>query len=152
MREKFDRVPRWALYTASSMLSSSLDYSIYLFLSRVAFTSIPGSLPIHLAFTTGRLSGGLCNFTINEKIVFQPRPKGRGARLVRYLMMLAFIAFLGNWLLAQLHTVRELNDLLAKLLTDVTMFLVGYMLQRFFVFRKRPHGSGDNRPAEPTGK
>jgi putative flippase GtrA len=135
------RLPRWALYTASSMLSGALDYSIYFFLSRVALTKlamkVSSSVIMHLAFTTGRLSGGLCNFFINERFVFRTGSTGRGVRLIRYLLMLVVIAFLGNWIIARLYTVREMDDLLAKIITDLTMFVLGYCIQRFFVFRKR---------------
>lgn len=140
------------IYTLSSLLATALDYAIYLltlfFLHRyhivtgwdvVIFGVCIFKLnDINIAYTAARVVSSVENFYFNNYLVFQK--KGGGSvlsRMGKYMLVALVVAVLGNLCITLFHVVFHINALVAKVITDVSIFVVSYYGQKLFVFREK---------------
>ena len=126
-------------FCASSLTAFAIDTAALL-----ALSATTGSLLV--AVVGARAISAGVNFAINRRLVF---PAGRQRPAVgataRYLALL--VAMLAaNWALLTLLTGAGLALVLAKIVTDSSLFTVNYLLQRRLVF-----GSGRPVSRPPTG-
>lgn len=113
------------LFAGSSLIAFGLDT-----IALLALSSLTGSLG--LAIVGARLLSGAVNFTLNRRTVF--RSKGRLApQIARYVVLAAGLlaaSYGGLWAL----TTLGVPLLIAKVLTDLTLFGASYAVQRAHVF------------------
>lgn len=93
-----------------------------------------------LAVVVARLVSGSANFMANRVFVFRARSLGWRRSALRYAA-LAGVILVANYALLSTLTVLGLNSLVAKCVTEATLFCVSYVVQRLVVFAKRssPH-------------
>lgn len=127
------------LFAASSLLAFAVDT-----VALLLFTALTGWLvPSIIA---ARLVSGAVNFTINRTVVFSRgdgRPSLRGAA-GRYAV-LAVVLLVSNVVWMTALTSWGVPLLVAKLITESVLFLLGYALQRGVVFAGDPQ-SPERRP------
>ena len=102
------------------------------------------------AALTARVGSAAVNFAINRRWVFH----GRGGSLLRAAGRYALLAcgvFATNVALLWLLDSALGNLLLAKMLTEATVFGASFLLQRTFVFRSRPVPAPPSTPARSRG-
>jgi glycosyltransferase involved in cell wall biosynthesis len=104
-----------------------------------------------LAVVGARVTSATVNFALNRHLVFRSAERGRlRTDLLRYAALAA--AVLGSnyvWMLAL--TGAGLPLLLAKAITEVTLYVIGFQVQRRFVFgRRRAEPVPTQDPAEPA--
>lgn len=141
-----------AVYTASSLLATVVDYAVYLAVLYVLHHSrveADWNLPIlglctlklndlNIAYTAARLVSAVENFFFNNYVVFKQPSDGRVAvRLAKYMLVAVLVAAVGNVVLTLFHEVCHIPALVAKVMTDTSTFVLSYFAQKLFVFRAR---------------
>ncbi|GAA4303460.1 GtrA family protein [Nibribacter koreensis] len=114
----------------SSMVATGLD-----FLVTIVAVEMMGMWYV-LGTMLGTISGGLFNFSVNRRFVFQPEGKSARAQAVKYLLV-----WLGSMLLnaAGVYLLTHYTGLVYVFSKVVTAIFVGvgynYQLHKKFVFR-----------------
>ena len=122
-------------FASSSLLSFALDYCLFLLFSAAAGNWAWGLL---LSNVAARLVSACFNYTLNKYLVF--RRSGRASRdLPQYLLLAAGI-LLANSLLLQALSALGLAAPATKLITEMTLFMVGFLVQTLVIFRKKQPG------------
>ncbi len=115
------------MFSAASFLGFFMDYCLYSMLYMA-------SGQIILANVIARLFSASFNFTFNRKVVFgSDTPFLKSA--VGYALLATAILICNSFILTFLVT-EGINIFLAKIGTEVFMFLVSYMIQHNFIFAK----------------
>ena len=119
-------------FASSSLLSFVLDYCLFLLFSAATGTWAGGLLLSNIA---ARLISACFNYTLNKYIVFHGG--GRASQdLPQYLLLAAGI-LIANSLLLQALTALGLSAPTAKLVTEMTLFVVSFSVQTLVIFRGR---------------
>ena len=117
-------------FSSSSLLSFALDYCLFLLFSAVTGNWAWGLLLSNIA---ARLISACFNYSLNKYMVF--RSGGQASRdLPQYLLLAAGI-LIANSLLLQALTALGLSAPAAKLVTEMTLFVVSFSVQTLVIFR-----------------
>ena len=121
-----------ARFALSSMFAFVLDAVMLL-----ALMSLTGHLLVSVV--GARLVSATANFAVNRRLVFASRagPVRVGPAARRYAALAALLLFANYLLIWVLTTVLGLGLLAAKVLTEATLFLTSFLIQRRHVFRTR---------------
>lgn len=114
-------------YSLSSIISFIIDYSLF------ALFGI--FLSITLSNIFARIISATINFTINKKIVFKSN-KSLLVSFIEYALLAIFILTCNTLLLNLLVNVG-LNKFIAKLIVEVSLFIISFLVQKTFVFKKK---------------
>jgi glycosyltransferase involved in cell wall biosynthesis len=117
-------------FGASSFASFLVDYGAY-----ALFSSVFG-LKAWAGYALARVISSFINYMINRHIVFGD---GRGSSLFKYYALAAGIMLAGSSGVTLL-TMIGVHSLLAKLVTDIPLFLVSYTIQRKYIFKSEREG------------
>lgn len=122
-------------FASSSLLSFGLDYILFLFLlSFVGGGSSAGGVIFANIFA--RLVSASFNFTINRRLVFQH--KDNVAKNALSYFLLAASILIGNTLLLTLLTsVFGIAPFVAKIMTEVVLFVASYYVQKNIIFNRK---------------
>ena len=115
-----------------SICSAGLDYLLFWLFGK-CFASLPGWLGLFAAVALARLASATFNFTMNKRLVFHSGA-GVGSSAMRYVILAASIMLCSYGGLYLLSELLPLPQMLAKLITDVTLFIVSFRVQRRWVF------------------
>ncbi|WP_243416583.1 GtrA family protein [Oscillibacter valericigenes] len=119
-------------FASSSLLSSALDYCLFLLFSAAAGAWAWGVLLGNIA---ARLVSACFNYSLNKYMVF--RGGGQVSQdLPQYVLLAAGILTANSVLLHGL-TALGLAAPAAKLITEMTLFAVSFSVQTLVIFRKR---------------
>lgn len=115
-------------FSGSSLLSFLVDYVLY----SVLLMSLGGAAAANIL---ARAISSVVNFTINRKYVFHhEEPVIRSA--VKYFALAAGILAC-NTILLMLLVKAGVNAFLAKIVTEILLFVISYLMQKRVVFRKK---------------
>lgn len=117
-------------FSASSFLGFLTDYALF------SLLILSGATPL-LSNVAARCVSATLNFHVNRRYVFQDG--GSALESAAKYFALALCVLICNSALLRLLTAFGVNPWLAKLVTEITLFLCGYRAQRRFVFAKRNH-------------
>ncbi|MDR3238493.1 MAG: bifunctional glycosyltransferase family 2/GtrA family protein [Clostridiales bacterium] len=117
-------------FGCSSLICAALDFGLFVLLSAFVFSH--AKFGIAISTILARIVSGLCNFLFNRFIVFGEKRKGA---LMKYLFLFLAQMFLSAQL-TTLLAVELLNAPIAKLVADAALFLLSFILQRKFIFRR----------------
>ena len=120
----FSRVMKYAV---SSLVSTGVDYALYLLLTSFDFN-------VALCFAASKVISSVLNYEINCRAVFRQRPSP--ASVLAYAGLVAFSLLVGSPAVSLL-TGAGLHSLLAKIAVDVVLFLFNYLMQKHVVFRRK---------------
>ena len=130
-------------FSAASFACFLVDYSLFCILSAATGT-------VALSNILARIVSGSVNYTLNRKLVFESKA-GVGRSLVEYAALACGILALNTLLLWLLVTMLGLNRYFAKILVEAVLFVVSYIVQKRWIFRKEPAVQTDETPdAEDT--
>jgi putative flippase GtrA len=121
--------------------------------------SVSGSLLV--AVVVARIVSGTANFTANRLFVFRARNIPWREAATKYVA-LAAVLLAANYALLYVLTALGVPTIVAKVLTEVTLFGISFAVQRLVVFARRharPRGTllawpgriDDVTPANPPG-
>ena len=120
-------------FAGSSLLAFGIDY-VFVLLFHYLF-----KWPRKTANYAARVISASANFTVNHKFVFESREKIWLA-LLKYAMLAVAIAIADTYLLEFLCSVIRIPLPVAKPITEITMFLISYPVQKHVVYKKQFKG------------
>ena len=124
-------------FSISSLIGFLVDFGLYsLLLFILTETGFEWEHKALMCHAIARVVSASVNFTINYHLVFKKRETIWKA-LLKYTGLALFILFGGMGILWILTELWGWNPYLAKIIVEVTMFIISWLVQRLFVFRKR---------------
>lgn len=128
-------------FAASSLLGFAVDYGLYSLLTLLT-AGLGTAFSVTFSNITARVVSAGVNFAVNRRLVFRSRESvvKTGAQ---YFALAALIlcgnTLLLNWMVEALGV----NRYAAKLVTELTFFVLSWAAQRFLIFRRRPSADAD---------
>jgi glycosyltransferase involved in cell wall biosynthesis len=113
-------------FSASSFVSFIVDYCLFCLLSALGLSLV-------FANVTARIFSGTINYTINKRKVFKSR--SGVASVLKYALLAVFI-IICNTLILEMLTGMNMPYYTAKILTEIVLFALSYIIQRSFIFTK----------------
>lgn len=122
-------------FSASSLIGFLIDYIAFTCLT---FVPVPESWTqwVLACNIIARVISASVNFTINYKFVFKSK-KNIWKAVFEYILLALFILGCNTLFLYLLVDKAGMNKYLAKIIVEVVMFTVSWIVQRLLVFRKR---------------
>lgn len=125
----------FAKYIISSISSFILDILLYSFLvSLLPTIALGGITEIVIATIIARLISAAYNFAVNSKVVFKSKNKNS---LIKYLILCIVQMFISAFAVSELYKVLQVNSTLIKVVVDTIIFLLNFVIQREWVFKKK---------------
>ena len=119
-------------FSMSSITSFFIDYILFVLLISI----LPNGYKfILISNVIARLVSGGANFYINEKVVFKKKSFNI-KRLIEYIGLACMILFLNNIILIAYITYLSMPSEVAKIFTEVTLFIISFTVQNKFIFKK----------------
>ncbi len=113
-----------------SILSALIDNAIF----AVTFILWPDILGSQIA---GRIGGTTFNYLANKKVVFHSTAPNKYA-LPKYLILVVCSGAASYGLILLMVSMADFNPITAKLLAETVLFILNFLIQRDFVFTRRP--------------
>ncbi|MBE5772421.1 MAG: glycosyltransferase [Clostridiales bacterium] len=121
-------------FIASSLIGFIVDYLLVILLT--ALTKGMGPVrSLYFSTIVARIVSASVNFTINKKVVFKSGG-GWKSELAKYAVLAVFIWFVNVQLLKILTIHLRMPIVIAKLLVEVALFAVSFVVQGKFVYRR----------------
>lgn len=116
-------------FSASSFMSFLIDYVLYSLL--LILTS-----DLRFANIGARIISAAANYTLNYKFVFKSQQNVWKSAMQYFL--LATVILLGNTLLLEVFVnTCKINQMAAKVLTEITFFILSWLTQRCIIFKRK---------------
>lgn len=122
-------------FVSSSLASFFLDYILFMVLSAVTQGFPYGLL---LSNIIARLGSGIFNYLLNRNLVFKDKQNARKT-FFGYLLLAVGILLANNIVLSFYAYTLAISVWLAKILTEITLFLISLTVQTKFIFKKAAH-------------
>lgn len=122
-------------FTLSSLTGAGVDILVYSVLVSTVFPEPQTALTLTLAIVIARVVSGVTNYVINRQIVFADGNKVRVSftRYVSLALLLVMISAAGTVVLSKLFGGHAI---LAKILVDVGLYVLSFIIQKRWVFTK----------------
>jgi glycosyltransferase involved in cell wall biosynthesis len=120
-------------FSGASFLSFFLDYLMFfplVWLFGFGFTKGAALVCGNIA---ARIFSAAFNYYLNSTFVFQWKEK-RLKSMISYFMLACMILLLNSVILYFLNCLLGLNKALAKLITEMTLFSISFLVQKFIIF------------------
>lgn len=138
-------------FSASSLASFAIDYSMYALLLAVTGAAGPANGLI-ISNIGARIVSGAANYTMNRRLVFKSRT-GFARSAFQYFLLAAFILAGNTIVLSTLAGTLGVNSLLAKLITEVIFFAISWTVQRYVIFfADEGTAGGETKDPSKTGR
>lgn len=131
----------WAIYkeiikfASSSLLSFVIDFALFTLLVSLT-SSWELAASVTFANIMARLVSASVNFTINRRLVFK-HTTNFAKGVVQYVLLAVSILLANTLLLTLLTSVLFIAPLIAKIITEITLFTVSYLVQKNVVFAQK---------------
>lgn len=121
-------------FGSSSFLSFLIDIGLFSLIFKLLDTA---SVPVALLIATGfaRVISSGFNFTLNKKFVFFNKDSTQ-QQLIKYYFLCTLQMFFSWLILYGLSSLINGNPVLLKIITDTFLFMISYIMQRLFIFRR----------------
>lgn len=116
----------FAKYSIVSLSTTGLDYLLF-----ALFRTVLG-LPLYFAVFVARAISSFTNFMLNKKVVFKGGDKYSILKYYALAVVIAVLSYFGIRLLSAIG----LNEYIAKIISDTTLFIVSYTVQHRLIFKK----------------
>lgn len=130
LRDSFRIYKNILKFSASSLLSFVIDYSLFTVLVKLL------AFPLSAGNVVARIISSIFNFFINKRFVFHNKDKIWKAAL-RYFALVAALLVLNTVLLRLMVAYVLPDEMWSKLVVEVVMFFVSWTVQKMFVFKKK---------------
>ena len=125
-------------FAASSLLAFAIDYVLVLVLSALT-RSWPAAASLNFSVIVARLISATVNFTVNRKVVFNGN-ESLWRAVAKYAALAVVVLGLNLALMHLLTIVLGWPIALAKILVEVLLFCMNFVVQGKFVYRKGNSG------------
>ena len=119
-------------FTLSSLSSFAVDYVLFgLFL--IILVKVPEYVLV--SNVLARIISACYNYLVNAKLVFKvEKPTVRSA--MQYFLLAKFILCMNNLILSAVLYVTRFPAMLAKMITELLLFILSFLVQHIFIFKK----------------
>lgn len=120
-------------FMCSSFSSIICDYALFILLG-IIFDFLPHAFSLLIATVVARLISSFINFSLNRKLVFKNEAKFKKS-IIKYYILVAtniLLSYAGIYLLT---TSLNFNEVVAKILMDVVLFMFSFKIQVKWVFK-----------------
>ncbi len=114
-------------FSASSFLSFIIDYLCYILFILIFSNIIISNI-------LARIISASVNYTLNRNIVFNNKNKIYKT-LSQYILLALAIIILNTLLLNLIVTNLTISPLLAKIIVEIIMFIISYLIQKKYIFK-----------------
>ena len=114
-------------FSLSSITSFLIDYMLFILFSLI--------FNIVISNIIARVISANINFFINKKYVFKCK-NNLLKSIISYMLLAIFILLVNTFLLNLLVTNFLLNKYIAKVIVEIIMFILSYLVQKNFIFKK----------------
>lgn len=118
-------------FTFSSFSSFVLDYLLFSLLMFLMPHTAVDTLLVNIA---ARAVSAFYNYSMNCRFVFYTKRKAK--TVVRYFALAGFLLIMNNLILEVFTQVFHISVYPAKLLTECTLFVFSWLVQKFVIFQK----------------
>ena len=132
LRDSFRIYKEFFKFAGSSLLSFVLDYVLFGFL---IWLFPAGPVETFLSNLAARVISASANYTMNTHLVFQK--KASAATGFQYLLLAIGIFICNSLFLEFFSQMVGLPVMAAKLMTEMTLFVISFSVQRGIIFRKK---------------
>ncbi|MGI6117295.1 MAG: glycosyltransferase [Bilifractor sp.] len=132
IRDSFLIYKKLLLFAMSSLSGFVIDYSLFAVLT-LAFPKTSSFLLT--ANVIARVISGFCNYHINCRLVFHER--GEASTAWQYFLLACGILVMNNFILTAYTQTLRIPVYIAKLLTEITLFIFSWLIQSSLIFRKK---------------
>ena len=115
-------------FSLSSLISFIIDYLLY-----TLFIILSNNLI--LSNIIARIISAIFNYVVNRNIVFENKRK-ISKSIIEYFSLAILILIINTLILDLLVNKLFINAILAKLLVEITLFIISYIVQHKFIFKK----------------
>lgn len=125
----------FAKYIISSLSSFIVDILLFsLFVSLLPKINLRGITEIVIATILARIISATYNFIINSKVVFKNQNK---SSIIKYLILSIVQMFISAFAVSELFKLLHINSTLIKVIVDTIIFIINFVIQREWVFKKK---------------
>lgn len=125
----------FAKYIISSLSSFVVDILLFtLFVKILPEINLKGITEIFLATIIARILSATYNFIINSKVVFKNQNKNS---IIKYFILCIIQMFISAFAVSELFKVLNMDSTLIKVIVDTIIFLINFVIQREWVFKKK---------------
>ena len=131
------RIPQFARFTISSVISAGIDFLFFYVISRAASslwaTELTDSRVITVATVGARIISTIVNFTINKLWAFESK-KSAPREIVLFTVL--FLAKMGaSAALVSAFAFVKIPTVVLKMIVDTGLFFVSFAVQKAVIFR-----------------
>lgn len=130
-------------YIISSLVASIIDLVVFTMLNLLLPDNMEEWLRIFIAVAVARVISSAVNYTVNRKKVFKSRSR-LDASLVKYYILTVCQAVLSYGLVYLITSVADTKQSLLqtvyKMVVDIVLFFMCFVLQREWVFKEKKEG------------
>ena len=135
IRDSYRIYSRIIKFSASSLMSFLIDF-IALFVFRAIFSGLPPAKALQYAVICARIISSFCNFMMNKKLVFKSQ-EHLGIAILKYYLLVIGILSVNYMLLYSMNIFIGMSLWIAKLITELLLFIGSYRIQKAFVFKHK---------------
>ena len=95
---------------------------------------VSGLTEIVVATIIARIISASYNFVINSKVVFKNQNK---SSIIKYLVLCVVQMFISAFAVSELFKLLHINSTLIKVVVDTIIFIINFVIQREWVFKKK---------------
>ncbi len=125
-------------FSASGLIAFLLDFFLLMLfdfiLDRLGFSAAEEGESLIFSVVAARMISSAVNFTVNRRIVFRSRKPLR-KELWRYYALVLLILAVNSGIIYLLNIVCNLPLIPAKLITELILFFVSFVIQKTVVFK-----------------
>jgi putative flippase GtrA len=123
-------------FSGASFLSFLLDYVIFFpFVWIFASLGLAEGAALICGNVAARFASAAFNYYLNSTFVFRYK-ENRLKSILNYAALACTILTLNSFILYGLHDILGINQALAKLFTEMLLFVISFTVQRFIIFNK----------------
>ena len=122
-------------FSGTSFLSFLLDYLLFFPLVRLFGLGFAGGAALIFGNIAARMVSAAFNYYLNSTFIFPSKGK-RFKSIISYAMLACVILTLNTGILYCLHDFLGLNKAIAKLITEMMLFVISFSVQKFLIFSK----------------
>lgn len=114
-------------FSCSSLISFLVDYALFIIFNLLFQNILPANI-------LARVFSSALNYNLNKKLVFS---KNNKYSLLKYYALVVIILLLNTLLLELFVKTLLMNEFLAKVIVEVLLFILSYIVQRIYVFKEK---------------
>lgn len=122
-------------FMASSAICAGLDYLLFLVFLRI-LTYLGYAKALIVSNILARVISAITNYNLNKKYVFKSKNDNAGYK-IKYAALAIGILGANSMILYLFTNVISISAPIAKIFTEISLFIISFLVQQRFIFRKR---------------